>query len=500
MPNTVRLSPASLQVIRTVNDRLMSYNVEFTEVTGGTFWKQYTPEQIAGTEKFTVGNVSNIAQAMASLVQVYPPIDLYNEKLRKLAKEFGPVWVRVSGTWATKTYYDFEGTGVTPEGYQNRLTREQWIGVLDFVKAVGGKLLISMANCIGLHTADEPWNPSQAEKIFALTAEHGGKIDAVEFTNEPNMLDITGFPPGYTAADFARDQDIFHRWIRDHYPDTLIVGPCATGDATMGDRQKSGGGIENLSGKLATTDELMAGTKEPLDVYSYHYYNGISERLEMMMPGMHWDAGKILTEDYLAVAPYSAQTNVPLRDRHCPGGEMWVTESGDAGGGGDTWASTYADVFRTLNELGTFATITDGVIFHNTLVSSDYGFLEHGTFNTRPNYYAVLLWTRLMGTTVYDSAEPIREGAHVFAHSRKDGKDGVAYLIINNSETDCTKVEFVGEAACYVLSADHVRSTVMKLNGRDLVLGEHNELPDLSPVMVRDSLTLAPATMAFVVL
>ena len=268
MPNTVRLSPASLQVIRTVNDRLMSYNVEFTEVTGGTFWKQYTPEQIAGTEKFTVGNVSNIAQAMASLVQVYPPIDLYNEKLRKLAKEFGPVWVRVSGTWATKTYYDFEGTGVTPEGYQNRLTREQWIGVLDFVKAVGGKLLISMANCIGLHTADEPWNPSQAEKIFALTAEHGGKIDAVEFTNEPNMLDITGFPPGYTAADFARDQDIFHRWVRDHYPDTLIVGPCATGDATMGDRQKSGGGIENLSGKLATTDELMAGTKEPLDVFN----------------------------------------------------------------------------------------------------------------------------------------------------------------------------------------------------------------------------------------
>lgn len=54
---------------------------------------------------------------------------------------------------------------------------------------------------------------------------------------------------------------------------------------------------------------------------------------------------------------------------------MWVTESGDAGGGGDTWASTYLDVFRTLNELAGFAAITDGVIFHNTLASSDYGFL-----------------------------------------------------------------------------------------------------------------------------
>ena len=27
----------------------MSYNVEFAEVTGGTFWKAYTPEQVAGT-------------------------------------------------------------------------------------------------------------------------------------------------------------------------------------------------------------------------------------------------------------------------------------------------------------------------------------------------------------------------------------------------------------------------------------------------------------------
>ena len=86
---------------------------------------------------------------------------------------------------------------------------------------------------------------------------------------------------------------------------------------------------------------------------------------------------------------------------------MWVTESGDAGGGGNTWASTYVDVFRTLNELGTFSTITDGVIFHNTLASSDYGFLKHGTFDPRPNYFAVLLWNRIMGTTVFDTKEEI---------------------------------------------------------------------------------------------
>ncbi len=505
MGQNVNLSASPLSVIRTVNDRIMSYNVEFTEVTGGTFWKAYTPEQIAGTEKFNVGGANDITSAMASLMQVYPPIDLYDEKLRKLAKEFGSVWVRVSGTWATKTYYDFEGTGVTPEGYQNRLTKEQWIGVLDFVKAIDAKLLISVANCEGLHKADEPWNPSQAELIFKLSKEYGVPIAAAEFTNEPNMLDITGFPPNYTAADYARDQDIFHKWIRENYPGTLIVGPCSTegtmGDSEKQDSMKGSGGVAELSGNMATTDQLMEGTTEPLDVYSYHYYNGISERLELVMPSMHWDPDKTLSESYLAVAAHCAKDNAPKRDKYCPNGEMWVTESGDAGGGGDTWASTYTDVFRTLNELGTFATITDGVIFHNTLASSDYGFLKHGTFDPRPNYFAVLLWTRLMGSTVYDTKEEIREGAHVFAHSRKDGKDGVAYLIINNSETEATTVNLPKTAEVYMLSADDLRATTMKLNGKDLVLGENNELPDMSPeVKEAGEITMAPATMMFVVM
>ena len=117
---------------------------------------------------------------------------------------------------------------------------------------------------------------------------------------------------------------------------------------------------------------------------------------------------------------------VPFRDKYVPDG------------GGDTWASTYMDVLRTLNELGEFATITDGVIFHNTLASSDYGFLKHGTFEPRPNYFAVLPWQTLMGTTVYNSKIDIQEGAHVFCHSRKDGKDGCVYLVINNSLENAT--------------------------------------------------------------
>ena len=80
---------------------------------------------------------------------------------------------------------------------------------------------------------------------------------------------------------------------------------------------------------------------------------------------------------------------------------------------------------------------------HNTLASSDYGFLQHGTFEPRPNYWAVLLWQQLMGSTVYDAGV---EG-HVYCHSRKDGKNGYVYLAINNSWTETTTVEFDGSAA-----------------------------------------------------
>ncbi|MCD8126866.1 MAG: hypothetical protein LUD82_05165 [Clostridiales bacterium] len=287
MAEFVKLSPDTLQALREGNPMMMSYNVEFAEVTGGTFWKAYTPGQVAGTEEFYVEpSNEGIAALYKDLMQVYPPIDLYNEKLRALARELGTAWVRVSGTWSTKTYYDFDGTtnGKVPEGYLNVLTKEQWIGVLDFVKAIGGKLMISMSNCPGLHSAHDPWPSTEAEKIFGLSAEYGVPIEAVEFTNEPNMMEDTGFPAGYTAADYRRDQDLFFKWLKENYPNCIKVGPSDTGGANVSFGKTSGGGVEQIVSETCTCDELMDGTTEPLDVFSYHYYNGLSERLASLSP------------------------------------------------------------------------------------------------------------------------------------------------------------------------------------------------------------------------
>ena len=498
MAKFVALDPGKLTALRQMDERLVSYNIEMTEVTGGTFWKAYTEAQVDGTEAFPeIKDWSN----MGNLQQWYDPIDSKNPRLIKLAKELGTAWIRVSGTWANKTYYDFDNKydGKVPEGFQNVLSKEQWLNLLDFVKAVDGKLLVSIANCPGIHNADEPMDFTQAELLFRTSKEYGVPISAAEFTNEPNLIALSGLPKGYTAADHARDHDLFGAWLRENYPDCLFVGPCTVGDINLfGSLSGAGGGMA-AGFQMVTTEQLLGDYKSPMDVFSYHYYNGVSERGAAM--GGHWPYEACLSEQYLAVAADCARQYVARRDKYVAGGQMWVTESGDAGCGGNTWASTYADVPRTLNELGEFCTVTDGVIFHNTLASSDYGYLKHGTFLPRPNYFAVLLWNRLMGKTCYATGIANQEGAHVYCHSRKDGKDGCVYLIINNSWSETTTVELPGAAQVYALTGKNgIRSRTMCLNGKELVLGGNDELPALCGVEASGKLEIAPGGCTFIVL
>lgn len=499
MAETIKLNPQRLTKLRTIDSALTSYNIEMTEVTGGTFWKAYTPDQVAGTEEYAQAEaLSN----PASMHEYFPPIDLSGDRIRTLAKALGPVWIRTSGTWATKTYYDFDGhtNGVAPEGFQNVLTKDQWIGVLEFVKAVDGKLLISVANCIGIHNSDGTWNPEQAKLLFDFSLEYGVPISAAEFMNEPNLLAMSGAPAGYTLEEFCRDQDAFFRFVKENYPDVLLVGPAATCDSPENLDDIDNGAADVLASlPIISTRDIMKTTEVMPDIMSYHYYNGVSERGAAM--GGHWDPKDATTEKFLQVCVDTLSIYLPIRDKYTPFAQLWVTESGEAACGGSTWASTYLDVIRTVNEYGRFTELTDGVIFHNTLASSDYGWLDHATHLPRPSYWATLLWSYLMGTTVYDTHEPLREGAHIYAHSRKDGKDGVVYVVINNSVTEVTTVELPKASKCYILSSRELRSPEIMLNGAVLKMVDDNTIPVFIPVeQSAGTMQIEPATVAFLVM
>ena len=180
-------------------------------------------------------------------------------------------------------------------------------------------------------------------------------------------------------------------------------------------------------------------------------------------------------------------------------GQLWVTESGDAACGGNTWASTFVESLRYVTELALFNQKTDGVIFHNTLASSAYGLLDAETHEPRPQYWAALIYSKLAGTTVYDTHEELIEGGLVFAHNRKDGKDGICYIVVNNSKTDATCVE-VPVCETYVLTSDAIRSLDIQLNGMVLKMVDDTTLPDLSgEKREAGAIEIPPCSVAFIV-
>ena len=185
MNEIITIRTSGLKEIRKINPLLVSFNVEMAEVTGGTFWKEYTPEQITGAEPFYAGTDAE------SALQVYPPVNLYEENIRTLGKALGPSYIRVSGSWCTTTFVDLnnETNGTPPSGYKSVLSREQWIGVLDFVKAVDGKLLISVDNCEGNHSAKNR-GILHGPCSFWTSAVHTGSL-SVPPSSRTSQTDIT---------------------------------------------------------------------------------------------------------------------------------------------------------------------------------------------------------------------------------------------------------------------------------------------------------------------
>ena len=133
------IAPAGMPRISTLDERFQAYNVEMVEVTGGRFWKPYAQVKAVLDARASAGDSGSKQPAGMSpdLYQYRPPIDLTNPRLRKLAASLGPVYVRVSGTWANTTYFqdsDKPAPPKPPKGFNGVLTRQQWKGVVDFAR------------------------------------------------------------------------------------------------------------------------------------------------------------------------------------------------------------------------------------------------------------------------------------------------------------------------------------------------------------------------------
>jgi hypothetical protein len=449
------------------------------EVTGGRFWKPYRAPSTRAAD-----NAENIPAGMKPDLYAYrEPIDLSNPRLRTLAAALAPAYMRVSGTWANTTYFaETDATPSTPpSGFSAVLSRERWKGVIDFAHAASAEIVTSMATSPGVRDAAGLWQSDQARRLFAYTKSVGGRIAAAEFMNEPNLAAMGGAPAGYDAAAYGPDFKAFVAFVKTSAPDTIILGPGSVGETTAS---------QSRAGVIGTRDLLLA-SGPGIDAFSYHHYGALSQRCSGQTT-----PEAALSEAWLASTEQTLAFYQSLRDEFAPDKPMWLTETAEAACGGNPWASTFLDTFRYLDQLGRLARAAVQVVAHNTLAASDYGLLDETSLRPRPNYWAALLWHRLMGTTVLDAGA--HEGTHLYAHCRRGVPGAVTLLAINTDRTTAATLRLPGSSERYTLSADDLQGAEAKLNGTVLALGPNDELPQLAAVTSPPgAVEIAPATITF---
>ncbi len=459
--------------VGTVDERFQSFNVEMVEVTGGRFWAPYK----SGKETAAPAGPALATPGIdPSLFRMRTPIDLKNARLRRLAAALGPAYVRVSGTWANSTYFwDSNAPAPTtpPAGYGGVLTRAEWKGVIDFSKAVNAKIITSFAISDGVRDAKGVWTSEQAKQFVAFTKASGGSIAAAEMFNEPSFASMGGAPKGYDAMAYGRDFKVFRAFAKEAAPDMLILGPGSVGEATQ-----MGSGLSGIR-----SEDMLRESGPGVDVFSYHYYGGVSKRCSGMggVPAVTPDSA--LSEKWLAGTDKDEAFYAALRDKFEPGKPLWVTETGETACGGNPWASTFLDSFRYLDQLGRLAKEGVQVVAHNTLAASDYALIDEATLTPRPNYWSALLWRRTMGTTVLDAGAG-EGGLHLYAHCLRGKTGGVAVLAINPDKAAHTLESSVaGERYSLTARGDMMGGDV-ELNGVELKMAADN-LPALKGARVK---------------
>ncbi|CAM8668136.1 hypothetical protein MCEMIE4_04257 [Sphingobium cupriresistens] len=174
------------------------------------------------------------------------------------------------------------------------------------------------------------------------------------------------------------------------------------------------------------------------------------------------------------------------------------TEGADAACGGNPWGGSFIDSFRYLDQLGLLAKQGVQVSIHNTLAAGSYSLLDPEDFSPKANYWAALLWHRLMGATVLDAGIPLQTGLHVYAHCQPDRVGGVALLIINNDADRTASITLPGKRFRYTLSGPDTPSMGVKLNGQLLQLEAGGRLPTIVGVAERSTVaSFAPRTISF---
>jgi hypothetical protein len=85
---------------------------------------------------------------------------------------------------------------------------------------------------------------------------------------------------------------------------------------------------------------MLMASGPGIDVFSYHFYGGVSKRCTRPRAVPQTTPETAMSVEWLSRTDHEQAFYAALRDRFLPGGQIWLTETGETGCGGNPWAAT----------------------------------------------------------------------------------------------------------------------------------------------------------------
>ncbi len=439
--------------IAEVSERYLSVAIDSSQVLGGNFWGEGGAQGGLGEERVD-------------------PYDFARPRLRALAAELAPAYLRIGGSEADVVYYDLSDQPVEepPEPYDLVLTATRWEEVVEFAEATGFELFFTINAGPGPRDENDRWTPDNARTLLQHAVDRDDPVGVWELGNE-----INGYPLFHglllSGEDYAADVSTARALVDAVDPDARLAGPSSAYWPVRGEQNP-------------IMPSFMPEGGAALDIVSWHYYPQQSQRCSL--PSRPAELTTLLDPENLDEVNLWAQQVEDLAREHAPQAEVWLGESGHAQCGGQPGISDrFVASLWWVDQLGRLARRGHRVSVRQTLSGSDYGLLDEVMLDPRPDYWASVLWKRLMGTKVLAATHDATETLRVYAHCGPEA-GGVTVALLNLDRRVAVETSLRvddGTAEIYTVEAEGLDATQIRLNGEALPSDDGEARAALQPVV-----------------
>ena len=454
-------------------------------------------------------------------------VDLSNKMIRNAILEFkGNAHLRLGGSLGDFVIYnidnvdgfcnyeDFsEPTNATHAGYEffsGCLNQTRWSQLNEFVSQTNLSMIFGIDALFG-RTLPGPcpegtncrfkesgqtypacctnwtgqWDHTNAEALIRYTHSQKYPIYAWELGNE--LAGEKGIDAHISVKDYSVDWMTFIALLDKVYGDNnrpKVVVP----DTTW---------MNDWFGSFLS---LLDPSLKP-DIVTHHLYS-----LGAGSDPNVWT--KTIDASYLDKIYDLAEEVQTVVNKASPASSIWLGEAGGAyNSGRDNVTNSFNSGFWYLDQMAIFAARGHGAYCRQTLVGGHYSLLDYFSYEPNPDYYNLLLWSRLMGSNVLETSSSNSGILRAYAHCTRERPGAVTLLLINLSNSSSVTIaelnikpignvlsfgnreEYILSSAAAVWSSDELeilQSKQMLLNG-NLLKVDNFIIPTLNPRVVSNA-------------